>query len=341
MRYFIVSIAGRIHRRCAGDIKPTSPSNKQAARHNRRSSSPCVQQSLFLRATQILLLVATAVGIASDALRSEPGPDQRHPPIMPQRLHGALLERDARRPGGAALPAAARVVLSASCQQAVSAIKAPAAAKAKAPPAKAKTAAAPADSQPLRQKQLHPRRRRPPRRRQGSVEESAARGHRPRLRRRLPHPLPRHSAGHRRGRRLPETQRDDIVGGVPARARGVAAAKSKLARRPRSAAPVAAPAPVARAAPSPRPASSSRRRCWSRRAKRCSSCARPAAATTSGSAVGFVSARAGSRRACTTTRPTCRRPARPRSPRCAKAAEALPCQARGNAFEPRKPQREK
>ena len=291
---------------------------------------------LFLRATQILLLAVMAVGIASEALAQQPAsPDQRHPPIVPQRLHGALLERDARRPGGAPVPATACVVTvrrlpaggerhqGAGRRESQSAAR-----EGRDRRRTAETAAAPAEAAATRGA------RRARQGGQGSVEEGAARGRGPRLRRRLPHPLPRHSAGHRRCGRLSEAQRGDIVGGVPACAR-VRRRRPQVEARspPPAAAPAAAPAPVPR-----RP---SRRRCWfaargnvhpahvvPRRLRQ----VLPRAC---------VSAPAGSRRACTTTPPTCRRRARPRSPRCAKAAEALPCQARGNAFEPRKPQREK
>ena len=260
---------------------------------------------------------------------AEPGPDQRHPPIMPQRLHGALLERDARRRQRRCIACSSmRRQLSAACQQAVSAIKAPARPKRSAkrrqgsrpprcsrrataaPPAQTAAPAAPAAPAKAAKAQSK-------KAQLAAIGRACGADYR--------HALPRHPARHRRRCRLPETQRDDVVAGLPARARrrrGRRAAKCAApARAPAAAAPVAEPAACA-AAPVAR-RRLSRRRSWSRRARKCSSCGRRAAATTCSSAAGFVSARGGSRHACTTTRPTCRRPVRRRSPRCAKAAERI------------------
>ena len=159
------------------------------------------------------------LGQRSAGSAADPGPDQRHPPIVPQRLHGALLERpDRRRAGAAAACSSMRRAFRRACQQAVSAIKAPApkaapAAKAERRPAKAAQHGGRSGGNG-RSGSAGPGREGGP----GGVEEGAACGRRPGLRRRLPHPLPRHSAGRRRGHRLPEAQRDDVVGAVPARA---------------------------------------------------------------------------------------------------------------------------
>ena len=98
---------------------------------------------LFLRATQILLLAVMAVGIASEALAQSQAQINA---IRQSCRNDYMAHCSSVTPGG---PAALQCLqqhassLSASCQQAVSAIKAPAAAKAKAPPAKTETAAAP------------------------------------------------------------------------------------------------------------------------------------------------------------------------------------------------------
>ena len=95
-------------------------------------------------------------------------------------------------------------------------------------------------------------------------------------------------ARHWRGGRLSEAQRGDVVAGVPARAGRRRRREVKIGGGARgctsggaAAAPAAAPAPAGR------------RRCSLRRARKCSSCARPVVATTSDSVAGFVSARPG------------------------------------------------
>ena len=150
---------------------------------------------------------------------ADPGPDQRHPAILPQRLHGALLERPDRRRSGAALLAAARVEPSAACQQAVSAIKAPAPTAERQPPKAAPALKTDVPLHAAARRTAAPASARHTREGARAVEEGAARGDRPGLRRRLPHASPRHSARRRGGHRPPEAQRDDVVGALPARAR--------------------------------------------------------------------------------------------------------------------------
>ena len=94
------------------------------------------------------------------------------------------------------------------------------AAKAKAPPAKAETAAAPAPTAAAPAETAAPAApAAPAKAAKAQSKKAQLAAVAPRLRRRLPHALPRHSAGHRRGGRLSEAQRGDVVGGVPARAR--------------------------------------------------------------------------------------------------------------------------
>ena len=105
---------------------------------------------LSVRATQTLLLIAATVGMASDALAQQPTQAQTN--AIRQSCRNDYMAHCSSVPTGGA-PALHCLQqhassLSAACQQAVSAIKAPApaAAKAKAPPAKAQTAAAPAQT---------------------------------------------------------------------------------------------------------------------------------------------------------------------------------------------------
>ena len=105
--------------------------------------------------------------------------------------------------------------LSAACQQAVSAIKAPAAAKAKAPARQGqRPPPAPARKQPLRRNGAGARRR------EGRAKAASKKAQLAAIGRACGADYRTHChgirAGHRRRRRLPETQRDDAVGGLPA-----------------------------------------------------------------------------------------------------------------------------
>ncbi len=109
-----------------------------------------MSRTLFLRATQTLLLITATIGIASDALAQQPTQAQTN--AIRQSCRNDYMAHCASVPTGGA-PALHCLQqhassLSAACQQAVSAIKAPApkakAAAPKAAAAPAQTAAAPA-----------------------------------------------------------------------------------------------------------------------------------------------------------------------------------------------------
>jgi pyruvate/2-oxoglutarate dehydrogenase complex dihydrolipoamide acyltransferase (E2) component len=104
----------------------------------------------ILHTTRTLLLIVATVGAASEALAQQPSQAQVNA-IRQSCRNDYMAHCSSVTPGGAAALGCLQQhasSLSAPCQQAVSAIKAPApaAAKAKAPPAKAQTAAAPAET---------------------------------------------------------------------------------------------------------------------------------------------------------------------------------------------------
>ena len=200
----------------------------------------------------LLIVAAVGVGQRSAGSATEPSPGQRHPPIVPQRLHGALLERHPRRPGGAQLPAAARVEpfsalpaggerdQGAGCrrqrQGQSAARKEPQTGRRSGGNGCARSACA------------------RPRSQRGAVEEGAACSRGPRLRRRLPHDCHGIRPGTGAAADCLKRNAATLSPACQHALAGVAAAKSKLA---------AAPAAAAAAAPA---AARRRRTCASRAA---------------------------------------------------------------------------
>jgi hypothetical protein len=214
----------------------------------------------ILRATQIALLIAAALGVAGDAVAQQPSQAQVNA-IRQSCRNDFMAHCSSVTPGGAAALQCLQQhasSLSGACQQAVGAIKS-AAPKTKAAPAQAKTATAPA--QPPAETAAPPAAPPAAPAAPAKVAPASKKAALAAIRRACGRDFVTHCHGIRPGTGAAATclERNAATLSAPCRhaLAAVAAAKSKRAAAPvvaaPAAAPVAAPAPVPVAAPVPAP----------------------------------------------------------------------------------------